>query len=257
MPQAQSLVTVAALSAGAIIFSDRPHDLSPERLALLRSIVPAIPRSATPVDLMSKEVPTQLSVTLQSTDLSLPAAAPIGQWWLFGLFNWQDRMGIPGGDDVSLRELIKAASAGCYDCASAVADLTNMPAGYHIFDFWMGKYDRLDNLPSSEVWSLPQVGPRCCSLLAVRSISSDGSPQLVGTNVHASCGLELTLWRFVPNEGKSITLDFAIRASHAFRAPRVWIYLPGAHVSSLSLRWHTHSDHRVGCSLVMLFVQCS
>mmetsp|Transcript_350 Transcript_350/g.664 ORF Transcript_350/g.664 Transcript_350/m.664 type:complete len:993 (+) Transcript_350:90-3068(+) len=92
VPQAQALASVAAMSAGSMIFSDPPASLSEERQAILEVLLPPLlPTPATPVDIMAKEIPRQLQTSLAP---SQPAAKALGKWQLLAFFNWQ---GAPTG----------------------------------------------------------------------------------------------------------------------------------------------------------------
>ena len=77
--QAQALATTAALSAGALIFSDVPSELSPSRLALLQALLPPLPRAAVAADLLLREVPAPLaarSACCPTAARRLPACCP-------------------------------------------------------------------------------------------------------------------------------------------------------------------------------------
>jgi hypothetical protein len=68
-------------------------------------------------------------------------------------------------------------------------------------------------------------------LLALRRVATGGGAQLVGTNVHISCGLEVASWReHGPSELRlrsARCVELRLRAGRAVSAPRVWLYLPG------------------------------
>jgi len=71
LAQAQALATVAALSAGAIIFSDPPAALPPARLAVLQRVLPPLPRAAVALDLLKVRVRVRVRVRTLTLTLTL------------------------------------------------------------------------------------------------------------------------------------------------------------------------------------------
>jgi alpha-galactosidase len=84
LEQAQALASIAALSAGSLIFSDDPSDLPPDRLSILRALVPPLPCPAQPLDLISREIPQEFITRLQPC---CSAAEALGSWCLTAAFN--------------------------------------------------------------------------------------------------------------------------------------------------------------------------
>lgn len=254
--QAQALATVAALSAGALIFSDPPESLAPERLAVLQKLLPPMPRAAVALDLMVREIPAQLITPLSP---AAPARdCDLGEWWLCALFNWSGvsapagglREGKSAADGGGLRlsTLVAAASSASSGRSAAAAAASSSPSsssssslaagqaavnaateGWHAFEFWSGTYQKIGGGPEATL--MPAAVPaRCGLLLALRPIApaASGRAQLVGTNVHVSCGLEVALWRQGSGSGGgSRHVELQLKAGRAVDSPRVWIHLPG------------------------------
>merc|ERR1712232_787557 len=64
LSEAQALATVAALSAGSLIFSDSVCQLSPDRLAILKALLPPLPAAAQHVDMLAAGIPSRVSTEL-------------------------------------------------------------------------------------------------------------------------------------------------------------------------------------------------
>ena len=231
--QAQALSTMAVLSAGALIFSDRPEDLTGARLAILQALLPPLPRAAVAADLLLHEVPTQLVLPLTQADLPLPGCTPLGEWWLVAFFNWSNQQAVPGSGGAALGFLLEAAESTDAPLPVSVRKpaIPAAPAAtWHVFNFWEGSYWRLSDNDATAMLQPPPVPPRCCSLLAIRRVMPDGAgAQYIGSNVHCSCGLEVRLWHQTSSTAASSSsvLEFALGTGRAVTAPLVWLYLPG------------------------------
>jgi alpha-galactosidase len=231
--QAQALSTMAVLSAGALIFSDRPEDLTGARLAILQALLPPLPRAAVAADLLLHEVPTQLVLPLTQADLPLPGCTTLGEWWLVAFFNWSNQQAVPGSGGAALGFLLEAAESTDAPLPVSVrkpAIPAAAAATWHVFNFWEGSYSRLSDNDATAMLQPPPVPPRCCSLLAIRRVMPDGADaQYIGSNVHCSCGLEVRLWHQTSSTAASSSsvLEFALGTGRAVTAPLVWLYLPG------------------------------
>lgn len=105
LPEAQSLATAIALSGGAFFASDDLTQLSPERLALVSSLLPLLGDAASVPDLMTEAMPSTIE---------LDVTRPFESWRLLARFNWQRRR----------RPLP-----------------TPLPPGrWHVFEFWDRRY---------------------------------------------------------------------------------------------------------------------
>lgn len=237
--QARALAAVAALSAGALIFSDPPDALPAERFAILQALVPPLPRAAVAVDLMGQEIPAQLVLPLSAADSpSTTDGGQIGPWWLAGLFNWSGAPSSAGGAaELSLSSLLAAADAAAAHgwsaappptAAAAAAGGPKAPEAWHAFDFWSGTYERLEG--AAPLLQPPRVPPRCCWLVALRPALNGVLAQLVGTNIHISCGLEILFWTVVKRrtiQQGGNQLEFKLHAGRTVACPRVWVHLSG------------------------------
>ena len=100
---------------------------------------------------------------------------------------------------------------------------------WHAFEFWSGTDPKIGGGPEATL--MPAAEPaRCGLLLALRpsAPAASGRAQLVGTNVHVSCGLEVALWRQGSGSGGgSRHVELQLKAGRAVDSPREWIHLPG------------------------------
>jgi len=199
---------VATLSAGSLIFSDSVEDIVPERLAILKAMLPPLPAEAQFVDLLSPGIPGMAAVELKPT----AGASALGSWHLVGLFNWTD-----GLETLDTKLQLPICAPGIFE-PPAQED-----AEWHVFEFWSGTYSR--HTASSGRLPVTGVPPRGCRLLSVRPVLQ-GRPQLIGSDVHVSCGLEVKSWSETMLDGRSI--EIALDVGRAVRAPRVWLSLPGS-----------------------------
>lgn len=199
LQEAQALATVAAFSAGSLIFSDSVDKVKDERMAILKALLPPMPRVAGHVDLLARDIPGSCA-----SDMSPhPGAQALGPWKLIGLYHWTEAE---------------------TPCDLEVPGIFESGDGqdWHIFEFWSGSYTRHRGL-LGEV-AAPAVPARCCKLFAVRPMNP-GSPTLVGSDVHVSCGLEIAHWR---EEVMATAVEITIEVGRAIQAPHVWLFLPGS-----------------------------
>lgn len=199
LPEARGLATVAFMSGGSLIFSDEVERLHPERLALLRVMVPPLPHAAQFVKLLAPEIPPFSVASLTPS----AGAELLGPWHLAAIFNWTD-----SGEERDVEELLPKGI------------ISEEAAEWHAFEFWEGRYWRCRG-PQPAVAGR-QIPARGCRLVALRAVR-ETAPQLVGSDLHLSCGLELEGW--APAERR---VDFTLRPSHLLRGAHLWFFLPGA-----------------------------
>ena len=227
LAQAQALTSVAALAAGALIFSDPPGSLPAARLAVLQRVLPPLPRAGVAADLLRREIPAQIVVPLCAADREGDPTerTSADAWWLAALFNWSSAPATAGGDGpagVQLRTLLAASEAAASGRSGKPPPrlVEQSIEGWHAFDVWTGTYERLTG--ASPVLMPPEVPPRCGWVVALRPVRSNSAPQFVGSDVHLSCGLEVS--RLAYDSG---VLELRLNAGRAVEAPCVWLYLPG------------------------------
>eukprot|EP00415_Alexandrium_ostenfeldii_P004653 UN4653 len=144
-------------------------------------------------------------------------ATEMGPWHLVALFHWtNDSKAVDMELPLSGPALERPDHTACQD--------------WHVFEFWSGTYERC----TGGAWaSVGSMQPRSCWLFSVWRARPD-VPQLVGSDIHISCGLEVGLWQSgidaptSPGRGLQISLS----AGRTFEAPRLWLSLPGATVAS-------------------------
>ena len=93
LDEVRTLASVIGLSAGMALVSDDLAKLAPERIDLLSMLIPTLPVSARPVDLLDRDMPERYELDLDTAT---------GQLRLVGLFNFEDHardltLPLPGG----------------------------------------------------------------------------------------------------------------------------------------------------------------
>lgn len=81
VPQARAAASIIALSGGTTISSDRVYELDPDRLDILRKVLPAYGEAARPLDLFEKSFPEIFALKVRKD---------FGEWWLLGYFNYDE-----------------------------------------------------------------------------------------------------------------------------------------------------------------------
>jgi len=204
--EAQALATVATLSAGSLIFSDSVEEVDSKRIAILKAMLPPLPHVAQYVNLLAPGIPDTVAIELQPT----AGAETVGSWHVVGVFNWTD------GSEVVDRSIeLPFVAPGAF-VTPAEAEV----AEWHVFEFWSGTYKRHSSAAGR--CPLPGIQPRGCQLLAVRPVRP-GRPQLVGSDIHVSCGLEVARWEEFPS---AVEITFGV--CRAVEAPRLCLSLPGS-----------------------------
>ena len=112
LDETRTLTSVIGLSGGMMLSSDDLDKVPPERIELISMLLPVLPRSAVPVDLMERDMPERYEVAFErefdpvrlvgmfnfgeeARDLRLPL--PEGRWHAFEL--WEERYrGVVEGD---------------------------------------------------------------------------------------------------------------------------------------------------------------
>jgi alpha-galactosidase len=129
LDETRTLAAAIGLSAGVMFSSDDLDKLSPERFELIPMLLPVLPRSATPVDLIERDMPERYELAFSR------------EWdplRLVGLFNFDDE-----ARDVTL----------------------SLPPGrWHVFELWDEHYRGV--VEGSVEFTL--VAPHACRVVALR-----------------------------------------------------------------------------------------
>jgi hypothetical protein len=147
-----------------------------------------------------------------------------------------------------LRPLLESASEGPA-CHSAV----------HVLEFWSSEYssptvevhtEHLDFFHRGQgVLRAHGVRPHCAKLLAIRPLLAD-RPQYVGSDIHFSCGLEVTKFEWTETPGGAVSINLDIDAGKVIKGPyHVWLSLPGEPTEIVggtgAVRVHSHQGGTV------------
>ena len=150
--EVRTLATITGLMGGLTLAGDNLISLEPERLELLRRVLPPHGRSAVPLDLFQHERPRVLA---------LPVETAWGSWTIVALLNWEDR-----------------------SCASTLGlrRLGLPQAAYHVYDYWKQRYL---GLIRDKVVTDPHR-PHEAVLLLVKPASD--RPQVLSSTFHVTQG---------------------------------------------------------------------
>jgi alpha-galactosidase len=161
--EVRSLATVIALSGGMFLVSDNMTRLKAERQRYIAPLLPVLNVSARAADWMSTSMPEILT-------LPLTGAGALGNWWIVGLFNWNDYY---------------------HDCLFDWQTVLKLDptAEYFVSDFWEQRYWKLKG---SDPLFFQTVPPHGANLVAVRPVTVE--PMLVASTFHFSQGREFSTW---------------------------------------------------------------
>ncbi len=161
--EARVRVSLASLFGGMIMMSDRMYELPPERVDLLKRVMPVYPKSARPIDLFEKDMP---EIWLWDIDKDF------GNWHVLGVFNYNNK---PVKRELS------------YDYLGL--DTTKQ---YIMYDFWNKKmptrssrYNFRSLMPFDKEMAL-ELAPTSCKIIAIHEKLPH--PQVISTNRHLTQG---------------------------------------------------------------------
>jgi len=158
LDQARMWASLIALSGGVIFISEQVYALPPERLGIIKKVLPAYANDndhypfGWPVDFLERREPDVWV---------LPVKKPFGTWSVLGVFNWSD---------VSVKKVLEIPS---FDLPSDVF--------YLVYEFWGGEF--LGEFRQVIDLELP---PQSCKVLAIHAKLEH--PQLLSTTRHITQG---------------------------------------------------------------------
>ncbi|MHB8514884.1 MAG: glycoside hydrolase family 36 protein [Dehalococcoidia bacterium] len=134
LDETRTLASVIGLSGGMMLASDDLDRVPSERLELISMLLPPLPRSAVPVDLLDRDMPGRFE---------LEAEGPAGPARVVGLFNFDD------------------------DARDLSAPL---PTGrWHAVELWDARYLGV----VEHTLSFPRVAPHACRVVALAPVSGE------------------------------------------------------------------------------------
>jgi alpha-galactosidase len=151
LSQAQCAATITSLSGGNMISGDRLDTLDPERMSILKKVLPAFPQGARPLDLFERVEPEVFAFEVKK---------PTQNYWILALFNWSKS---PRERDFPLYSLG-----------------LNAPTPYLLHEFWTQQL-----IQSGDPLHLTQP-PMSVSLFAIHPQLD--RPQVIGTDRHTTQG---------------------------------------------------------------------
>lgn len=218
------------MSGGSFIISDNLASVSPARIRLAQALLPVTGRAAVAIDILEREMPQVLR-------LNFPAGPSGDPWVVVALCNWEDKV----ADSSSawaplLRPLLQADGSG-----NGEGDVHRLHV--HAFEFWFSQYDdhhaeicphhHWDSIliPGLGLLRAAAVPPHSARLYALRIFTPD-RPQYIGSDLHFSCGMEVSSLRWWEEErsgSRVVVVDLAVDAGNVLTITHyVWLSLPGA-----------------------------
>lgn len=185
--EAQTLLTVSSMLAGALIVSDHLPALPESRLDWLSRALPLLPEGARVLDWAFTDHPGTVVLSLSGA---------VGAWTLIASVNWGDR------------EI--AASLAWEDLR-----LNPAPGGMHAVDFWRSAYSGVHR----DRLALGRIPPHGTAWVAVRPVLPQ--PAWLGDTLHVSQGGIVESW---DADAASFTAELA--PTHP-ASGSVWLAMPG------------------------------
>ncbi len=209
--EVETIASVIALTGGSLLISDHVPDLPPERLNILKSLLPVIGKRPYILDWFDSSTPEQVQLDLDG---------PTGPWHLIALFNWEETA---QNKILNLNDFYLEGSEEMY-----------------ARDFWAGKtYIFLQQDRDERSHTFEKVPAHGVILLALRP-RYPYQPQYLGSNLHISQGFEVTRWQ--PHD-KSIEFDLE-RPGHS--VGKIELAIPGqienAVLNQSQITWGTESE---------------
>ena len=190
LEEVQSSLTLTGLSGGMVADSDDLTGLSAERVEMLSRLTPILSPGGQPRDLLERDVPETYLV---------PAQGAAGSWQLVALFNWQN---CPAERRLRLPDLGYQAGERVF-----------------VYDYWAQR----GRITEDVELSFPEIHPHGCRLLRICALKPHPLqlPQLLGSTLHITQGLEIADWQAEPERLWIRTVDMGRRATG-----ELWIALP-------------------------------
>lgn len=173
LEEARTFASWVALGGGIVKIGDKFEDLAghPERIDVLRRLMPVWPDGARPLDVLTRDYPEQFRQTIR---------APSGQWDVVGLFNWGRNRDWTTNPPTDMPEATRHYAVPCLPPgteATAGGSATECLA----YEFWSEAF-----LGAKSGTFEVEVASRRNAIISLRPKS--GAPQLIGTNRHVTQG---------------------------------------------------------------------
>jgi alpha-galactosidase len=191
-----------------LLLSDDLSALTPERLQIAVKLLPLLGKRAEVLDWFERITPQYLKLVLENDT---------GRWHLLARFNWEDQP----------------------------ANVTMTAAGYRLpdADYWVSSFwdNKICYCLKGQPLASQIVPAHGVLLLAVRPVL-EGTPQILGSDLHISQGLEVKNWQVEPG-AFDCTFDLGRQA-----AGEVELYLPyapqSAWLDGKPLQWIESGEDR-------------
>ncbi|RJQ10173.1 MAG: alpha-galactosidase [Bacillota bacterium] len=180
--EVRTLATAIAFSGGALVLSDAPAALAPERLDLVRRALPPSGRACRLVDPLGGVLPEVAVVPPQVQSEAQAQSCTVA------FFNWSD-----------------APEAGRRaDIGSALRAAGWRADAWHVFDFWAGRYVGRFSREAPRV-PLPDIPPHGCVVLGLTE-DRPGVPVVVASDRHVIQGPPFLSQRW-DDAGRALTVE--------------------------------------------------
>lgn len=217
----RGIATVKAFSGGSIIISDDLAAVPVKRLAVLKQILPSMDCSAVVLDLLERPMPELMRLEFAPN----PSCELVG-WSLLACCNWSSQAG-----DLKFVPSLKLA------LNSQLEDAYPLCCLVHKFEFWSSAYsfEVLDLPrgfvePATPALFFPGARTHSAGVYALRLHVYPSKPVYLGSNIHISCGNEVSSFKFVTELDKRTLLvelqDWCDVSRDGFCDKFVVIFLP-------------------------------
>ncbi len=136
------LCTVVSMTGGSLLLSDRLDNISEARFKLAQTLFPPSGKNAVALDLLEREIPEVLSLSLSSLSLS--------EWTVMAFCNWSD--------------YLKEHTIDIFDILPG--NFKDVPE-VHILEFWSQSYHRLRR---GHVWNTGNIKVHSAKMFAIRPV---------------------------------------------------------------------------------------
>jgi hypothetical protein len=198
------IATVKAFSGGSFIISDDLDTITAKRFRMALQLLPPTNIAGVPLDLLRKEMPEQLRLKLPGNPLpsDLRGNNLISPWTMIALCNWDSKLNLKKSHVLSVRDIFgpqtveEVATSLAPSASEGSLESQYFTVTMFLFSFWEESFRQieitLDRLgPGSEV-SFADIPHHSAHIYRAGLFDRPDSPYYIGSNLHFSCGMEVS-----------------------------------------------------------------
>ena len=152
LDQARVVATNVAMSGGQVLAGDELYKLPPERLQIIKQVLPPYGKAAKPIDLFETNMPGMNVLKIERE---------FETWWILSVVNWESK---------PVTKIIDLAQAGL-----------ELNTEYWAYEFWEQAF-----LGKAKDQIQVDLKPTSCKAICLRKILK--GPQIIGTDRHITQG---------------------------------------------------------------------